>query len=150
MCWFGSSKGCYKATLYNKNQCVEESELVYNDGVNILYFNTTGTKGGTESLKNFLKYLEESKHTNVVDEATQEIDNYVGTIKENYSVGGNYMTFGDLIDKIVDEAVDEVIAEKNETIAEKDETIAEKDETIAEKDAEIEELKAQLAKLQNK
>ena len=88
-----------------------------------------------------------------MDEATQEIDNYVGTIKENYSVGGNYMTFGDLIDKIVDEAVtekDEVIAEKDEVIAEKNEAIAEKDETIAEKNAEIEELKAQLAKLQNK
>ena len=141
----------YDRVLYTiKNQCVEESELVYNDGVNILYFNTTGTKGGTESLKNFLKYLEESKHTNVVDEATQEIDNYVGTIKENYSVGGNYMTFGDLIDKIVDEAVDEVITEKDEVIAEKDEALAEKDLKLVEQKKKIEELEAQLAKLQNK
>ena len=34
---------------------------MYNDGVTLLYFNTTGTKGGSEELKNFLEYLEKSE-----------------------------------------------------------------------------------------
>ena len=138
----------YGRLLYTiKNQCVEAPDLVYNDGVKVLYFNTTGTIGGSEALSNFLKYLEESKSANVVDDATKEIDDYVGVIKNNYAIGGKYMTVGDLIDKIVDEAVAEKEAEKDATIAGKDATIAEKDATIAERDARIAELEAQLSKI---
>ena len=81
----------YDQVLYTiKNSCVEEPELVYNDGVTILYFNTTGTKGGTESLKRFLTYLEDSKDKNAIDEATREVKNHVKICKKNlkkYIVG---------------------------------------------------------------
>lgn len=120
---------------------------MYNDGVKILYFNTTGSIGGSEALSNFLKYLEESKSVNVVDDATKEIDNYVGVIKKNYSIGGRYMTVGDLIDKIVDEAVAEKEAEMQDALAEKEAAIADKDAAITEMAAHIAELEAQLSKI---
>ena len=83
----------YDQVLYTiKNSCVEEPELVYNDGVTILYFNTTGTKGGTESLKRFLTYLEDSKDKNAIDEATKEVKDYVDIIRHNNEIEGAYMT----------------------------------------------------------
>ena len=49
---------------------------MYNDGVTLLYFNTTGTKGGSEELKNFLEYLEKSEPEKAVTSATQELQGY--------------------------------------------------------------------------
>ena len=56
-----------------QKKCIEAPEVVYNDGVTILYFNTTGTKGGSEELKNFLEYLEKSEPEKAVTSATQEL-----------------------------------------------------------------------------
>ena len=141
-----------------QKKCIEAPEVVYNDGVTILYFNTTGTKGGSEELKNFLEYLEKSEPEKAVTSATQELQGYVEQIKHDAEIGGNYMTFGDLLDKITAEvaaeaaekATAEAAAEAAKAVAEKDAIIAEKDTTIAEKDSVIEELRAKLAALENK
>ena len=141
-----------------QKRCIEAPEVVYNDGVTILYFNTTGTKGGSEELKNFLEYLEKSEPEKAVTSATQELQGYVEQIKHDAEIGGNYMTFGDLLDKITAEvaaeaaekATAEAAAEAAKAVAEKDAIIAEKDTTIAEKDSVIEELRAKLAALENK
>ena len=145
-----------------QKRCIEAPELVYNDGVTILYFNTTGTKGGSEELKNFLEYLEKSEPEKAVTSATQELQGYVEQIKHDAEIGGNYMTFGDLLDKITAEVAEEAAekaaaeaaekaaAEAAKVAAEKDAIIAEKDTTIAEKDSVIEELRAKLAALENK
>ena len=141
-----------------QKKCIEAPEVVYNDGVTILYFNTTGTKGGSEELKNFLEYLEKSEPEKAVTTATQELQGYVEQIKHDAEIGGNYMTFGDLLDKITAEvaaeaaekATAEAAAEAAKAVAEKDAIIAEKDTTIAEKDSVIEELRAKLAALENK
>ena len=139
---------------------------MYNDGVTILYFNTTGTKGGSEELKNFLEYLEKSEPEKAVTSATQELQGYVEQIKHDAEIGGNYMTFGDLMDKITAEVAetaaekaaaevaaekdaiiatkDAVIADREAGIADKEATIADKEATIAEKDAIIAELRARL------
>ena len=139
---------------------------MYNDGVTILYFNTTGTKGGSEELKNFLEYLEKSEPEKAVTSATQELQGYVEQIKHDAESGGNYMTFGDLMDKITAEVAetaaekaaaevaaekdaiiatkDAVIADREAGIADKEATIADKEATIAEKDAIIAELRARL------
>ena len=128
-----------------QKRCIEAPEVMYNGGVTILYFNTTSTKGGSEELKNFLEYLEKSEPEKAVTSATQELQGYVEQIKHDAEIGGNYMTFGDLMDKITAEAV----AEKDAIIAEKDASIAEKDASIAEKDALIAELQAKLSELRN-
>ena len=69
---------------------------------------------------------------------------------------GDYMTVGDWVDGIVEEAVKEAIAGKDITIneqktviADKDATIADKDAAIADKDSEIAILKAELEKYKN-
>lgn len=94
-----------------KNKCVELPDLCYDDGVTIFYFNTAGTKGGSKELKAFLTYLEESTSANIVNEAIQELAKYVNTIKQSPAEKEGYMTWGDKIDGIVKEAVNEAVAE---------------------------------------
>ena len=135
----------YDQMVYTiQNKCIEEPELVYNDGVTIFYFNTTGTKGGSDELKKFLEYLETSKSTHASTSATKELQGYVDMIKHDAKTGGNYVTFGDLMDKIAAEAAAEAAAE---VAAEKD---AERDAIVAEKDALIAELQAKLEEQKNK
>ena len=86
-----------------KHRCVELPEIPYEDGVNILYFNTLGTKGGSQSIRNMLNYLQRSEVSSVVDNATAEIDGYVQDVRSNPEAEGNYMTMGDIIDREVEE-----------------------------------------------
>lgn len=123
---------------------------MYNDGVKIYYFNSVGNKGGSEELRTFLKYIAQSKEENIVDEATEEIGSYVEQIKSNSQMEGNYMTVGEWIDGIVEEAVAdavaEAVAEKDIELAEKDAKLGAKDAELAKKDAEIKSLKEELEK----
>ena len=137
-----------------QKRCIEAPEVAYNDGVTILYFNTTGTKGGSDDLKKFLEYLEKSEPEKAVTFATQELQGYVEQIKHDAEIGGNYMTFGDLLDKITaevaEEAAEKAAAEAAEkAAAEAAKVAAEKDAIIAEKEAIIAELQAKLDKQQN-
>ena len=61
---------------------------------------------------------------------------------------GDYVTVGEWMDKIVDEAVNEVVAVKDAVIANKDIELAAKDKKLAEKDAEIAEYKARIKHLE--
>lgn len=74
----------------------------------IIYFNTKGTKGGSQSIQNMLNYLQKSDEVSVVDEATREIDGYVRGIRTNPKAEEAYMTIGDIIDREVEEAVEKV------------------------------------------
>ncbi len=58
----------------------------------------SGTKGGSESVRNMLKYIQNSKAASAVDEATKELDEYVGNVRRDPEIRGDYMTFGDRID----------------------------------------------------
>ena len=129
---------------------------------------TKGTKGGSKALKSFLTYLEDSKDANVIDDATNEMSDYVHTIKHNQEIGGRYMTLGNLMDKIAAEAAEEAVIEatkelsskldsanekivqKDDEIAQKDDEIAQKDNEIAQKDDEIAQLKKRISELENK
>jgi predicted transposase/invertase (TIGR01784 family) len=94
-----------------QHRCLESPEVTYEDGLRILYFNTKGTKGGSQSVQNMLNYLQESKATSVVEEATREIDGYVRGVKENPKAEEAYMTIGDIIDREVEEAVGKAVEE---------------------------------------
>ena len=50
-----------------QKRCIEAPKVVYNDGLTLLYFNTTGTKGGSEELMNYLEYLEKSEPEKAVN-----------------------------------------------------------------------------------
>ena len=55
-------------------------------GLKYIYFNTTGTKGGTESIKQLLSYLNHSKIENVTSEKLSHIHDYVKTVKQTSEV----------------------------------------------------------------
>ena len=58
----------YDYMLYSvRNRCDEVPELEYKDGIQFLYFNTTGTLGGNEELKRLLKYIQKSESGNAID-----------------------------------------------------------------------------------
>lgn len=65
---------------------------------NYSYGSYNGQKGGSESIRNMLKYMQDSKESSAVDDATKELDKYVSNVRRNPEVRGNYMTFGDRID----------------------------------------------------
>lgn len=103
-----------------RNRCVEVPELEYDDGLQFVYFYTKGKKGGSQTIKNMLTYIQNSDSKNAVDEATREMDSYVRKVKNLPEVEAGYMTLGDWID-IISEDIredmrEEVTKEVTETI----------------------------------
>ena len=95
----------YDYMMYTiKNSCVEIPELPYEDGLQFVYFNTKGRKGGSKAIRSMLTYMQDSNEEHAVDEATREVHSYVSRIKSMEEVREGYMTFGDLIDMEREEA----------------------------------------------
>lgn len=94
-----------------ENTCKEYPEVEYKDGLKFIYFNTVGTKGGTESIKQLLSYLKESKIENVKNESTSYIHNCVSTVKQSAEVRNRFMTVGEWLDRLKEEEVAEARAE---------------------------------------
>ena len=78
-----------------RNQCVEEPELEYQDGLAFVYFYTNGKTGGSQAVKNMLDYIQKSV---VSDDATKEIDGYVSSVKSDPAVKEGFMTLGEHFD----------------------------------------------------
>lgn len=88
----------YGYMLYTvHNRCDEVPELEYEDGLRFLYFNTTGTKGGSEALKRMLAYIQDSKSQNATDDATQRLHDIVSQVKESPEVRDAYMMWEEKI-----------------------------------------------------
>ena len=81
-----------------ENTCKEYPNVENKDGLKYIYFNTTGTKGGTESIKQLLYYLKHSKIENVTNEKVSHIHDYVETVKQSAEVRDRYMTIGEILD----------------------------------------------------
>ena len=58
----------------------------------------TGTKGGTETIKQLLSYLKHSKIENVTNEKISHIHDYVEAVKQSAEVRDRYMTIGEMLD----------------------------------------------------
>ena len=82
-----------------RNSCVEVPELEYLDGLSFVYFNTKGTKGGSQAIKNMLNYIQKSEPGNVADEATKEIAGYVEHVKADPMLKEGAMTLGYYFDR---------------------------------------------------
>lgn len=100
------------------NRCDEVPELEYDDGLNFIYFYTKGQKGGSQAIKNMLTYIQNSDSKNAVDDATRMMDSYVEKVKNLPEVEAGFMTLGDWIDSIVEEAVEEAKRDMREEMAE--------------------------------
>ncbi len=61
-----------------------------------------------------LTYIQNSDSKNAVDDATRMMDSYVEKVKNLPEVEAGFMTLGDWIDSIVEEAVEEVTKEVRE------------------------------------
>ena len=94
-----------------RNRCEEIPDMEYDDGLQFIYFNTKGQKGGSQAIKNMLKYIQNSDSKNAVDDATRKIDYYVRKVKNLPEVEAGYMTLGDWIDSIVDSVKEDTAKE---------------------------------------
>ena len=81
-----------------ENTCKEYPDVENKDGLKYIYFNTTGTKGGTKSIKQLLSYLKHSKIENVTNEKISHIHEYVEAVKQSAEVRDRYMTIGEMLD----------------------------------------------------
>lgn len=95
-------EGLFEYTV--KNKILERPDLEYDDGLTFKYFNTKGTKGVNEGVRNLLRFMENSVPENVVDEATKEISEYVDKVKKSPKAEEAYMTMGDKIDRLCEES----------------------------------------------
>lgn len=96
----------YGYMLYSfSNKCEEVPEINYNDGVHLLYFNTCGTKGGSDSIKNMLSYIGNSNSSAVADAATQNLNSIVEKVRNSKRVRDEYMTIGEMINMETEEAL---------------------------------------------
>lgn len=100
-------EGLFEYTV--RNQLIECPDVEYNDGLIFKYFNTKGKAGGNESIKNMLRFIENSTSENAVDEATREISEYVDKVKRSSETEETYMTMGDKMDYIKQEGIQEGI-----------------------------------------
>ncbi|MCD7726292.1 MAG: hypothetical protein LUI12_12210 [Clostridiales bacterium] len=101
-----------------RNHCIELPEMEYNDGLQFIYFNTKGKKGGSQKIKNVLTYFQNSDSTNVVDEATRTMDSYVRQVKGLPEMEGGFMTVGDWIDDRLEEMREALIDDVRQEVSE--------------------------------
>ena len=132
-----------------KNTCVELPQMCYDDGVVKYYFNTSGAKGGSKELKEFLTYIENSVDENISNDEIRQLHQYVQSVKHSESERNGYMTWGDKIDGIVAEAVAEAVAEKDAQLDEKNALLNEKDAQLDEKDAQLKAMMAEIEQLKS-
>lgn len=84
----------YDYMMYTvQNQCKEVPEMNYGDGLQFIYFNTIGKKGGSDEIRRLLCFLQESKEQNVTDESTRELYGYVSRVKIRPEARMEYMKF---------------------------------------------------------
>lgn len=75
-----------------KNQCIEEPELEYEDGIRRIYLYTKGTEGNpSQELRDMLKYMENSIAENVTNADIRAIHEQVDAVKRDKEVGVQYM-----------------------------------------------------------
>ncbi len=87
-----------------ENTCKEFPNLPYNDGLKIIYFNTTGKKNCKKSIQELLLYLNSSKIEHVTNNSIEKLHNYVTEVKQEAEVINRYMTVGEWLDYEVRDA----------------------------------------------
>ena len=80
-----------------RNRCDEVPDLEYKDGLQFLYFNTTGTLGGNEELKRLLMFIQKSESKNATDVATKRLHDYISLVKESPEARAEYMMWEEKI-----------------------------------------------------
>ena len=84
---FGNNRMVYTV----KNIVTENNQIVYNDGITKIFLYTQGAVGGSEELKNLLRFMESSVRDNAVDGELAKIMDIVDIIKSNPEERKRYM-----------------------------------------------------------
>lgn len=85
---FGQNRMVYTI----QNQCLEDNTISYVDGAKKIFLYTKGTEGNPgKSLRNMLKYIENTTDSNITNQDIAFIHNLVNKVKHKKEVGINYM-----------------------------------------------------------
>lgn len=75
-----------------QNRCVEEPDLLYDDGAKTIFLYTKGTKGNPpKDLQKLLHYLEDSTKANAENSCLHDIHQMVETVRHDKEVSLEYM-----------------------------------------------------------
>ena len=135
-----------------QNRFITHEALDYNDGLRKIFLFTNGAVpdgSGLKELQAVLRYIQNSEQKNIVDDLTREIDTFVRRLKDNAEVRKHYMWAHEREQILIQDAQDEIRAEKDKVIAEKDSVIAKKDNVIAEKNSALSEMSNVVAQQNN-
>ena len=81
-----------------KNMVVENTDIVYNDGVTKVFLYTGGTKGGSDELRALLNFIAKSNDENATDSDLCKIQEILNGIRNNEEVGERYMTWEEMME----------------------------------------------------
>lgn len=92
---FGKNRMVYTI----QNQCVEDSQVQYDDGAKKIFLYTKGTEGNPrQELKDMLKYLEMTNDENVTNQNIDTIHHFVNKVKHRKEVNTSYMKSWEIIE----------------------------------------------------
>lgn len=88
----------YDQIIYTiQNTCLEVPELPYDDGAKTMFLYTRGKKGNvSQSLRELLCYMEDSKEENATNEDLKKIHYIVTRIKQNQEVSREFMKWAEI------------------------------------------------------
>jgi len=69
----------------------------YEDGLQFIYLNPKGTKGGSSDIREMLHYFQSSQEENATNESLKKIHDYVSRVKILPEVEKDYMKFEEII-----------------------------------------------------
>ena len=95
-----------------RNHCEEDTTIPYDDGAKKIYLYTKGTEGNpSQTLKDMLKYIQESTSDNVTNDDIASISRLIDKVKQRKGVGINYMKSWEIEEMIRKRATAEGLAE---------------------------------------
>ena len=98
-----------------KSQCVEDSDIPYEDGIRKLYLYTRGTEGNpSQELQDMLRYIENSIEENVTNETIQAIHAGIQAVKQSKEVGVQYLKTWEREAILKEEGRDEATEDRTE------------------------------------
>lgn len=88
----------YDYMMYTvRNRCEEVPGMDYEDGLQFIYLNPKGTKGGSSDIREMLHYFQSSQEENATNESLKKIHDYVSRVKILPEVEKDYMKFEEII-----------------------------------------------------
>lgn len=86
---FGGNRLKYTFT----NVCLENPKILLNDGAYRIFLNTRGTDGGSEELKELLRYIGESTDSNATNNNLRKLHTIVTDVKQSEGMRVQYMKY---------------------------------------------------------